>query len=279
MRWNGRILRRLAGAGAVALFGGGCADAHIPATGPQPAATLSRFRPTRPAAEQLRLISTMGPTAGSPVSTLMANPGKPAFSDCDGGGLGCGWADLMNWGYTWELVAGTYTYDLSILALVSMQGSGAIGRGNSWYDQLLPDEVFAVACASARFMDDPSCADWDNGSNTCDVEGNKFWAKTFHEIVTENGIPWPASNSGSLSCEPPPPPPPPGCGGGDDDDDDEEEYAYYCDGDDDGGGGGGGGWTKVCSTEYIWIEISYDGGETWSTLWEGYAEVCEYYAT
>ena len=43
-----------------------------------------------------------------------------------------------------------------------------------------------------------------------------------------------------------------------------------------GGGGaddGGGGWS--CSTEYVVIEISYDGGATWQTWWQGYATVCE----
>jgi hypothetical protein len=45
-------------------------------------------------------------------------------------------------------------------------------------------------------------------------------------------------------------------------------------GGDDGSGDGGGGGSN-CHTEYIIIEISYDGGETWSVWWEGYATVCE----
>ena len=40
------------------------------------------------------------------------------------------------------------------------------------------------------------------------------------------------------------------------------------------GGGGGGGAGSNCRTEYIVIEVSYDGGSTWSTFWEGNAQVC-----
>ncbi|HEX8245007.1 MAG TPA: hypothetical protein VF541_15970, partial [Longimicrobium sp.] len=38
-------------------------------------------------------------------------------------------------------------------------------------------------------------------------------------------------------------------------------------------GSNGGG--LVCHTEYIYIEISYDGGLTWEGWWQGYATVCE----
>jgi hypothetical protein len=43
----------------------------------------------------------------------------------------------------------------------------------------------------------------------------------------------------------------------------------------DGGGSGTGGGGTSCHTEYVFIEVSYDGGSTWSTWWEGYANVCE----
>jgi len=36
-----------------------------------------------------------------------------------------------------------------------------------------------------------------------------------------------------------------------------------------------GGDGLVCHTEYIYIEISYDGGITWEGWWEGYATVCD----
>jgi uncharacterized membrane protein YgcG len=41
-----------------------------------------------------------------------------------------------------------------------------------------------------------------------------------------------------------------------------------------GGSGGGSGGGGGCLTEYIILEISYDGGNTWSVWWEGYASVC-----
>jgi len=45
-----------------------------------------------------------------------------------------------------------------------------------------------------------------------------------------------------------------------------------------GGGGGGGGGDdpsgSSCTSEFIVIEVSYDNGATWSTWWQGYANVC-----
>lgn len=38
-------------------------------------------------------------------------------------------------------------------------------------------------------------------------------------------------------------------------------------------GGDAGGFN--CHTEYIYIEISYDGGITWEGWWEGYATICD----
>jgi hypothetical protein len=219
----------------------------------------------------LLVATAMGPGGGRSVSTSVSVPGAN-MSDCGtGGGLGCGWAALERWTYTSELAAGTYTFDLAVLATVAMEGSGIIARGNNWYDAYFPDDVLPVICATIDFWDDPSCADWNYGDSTCDVEANHFWAKTFHQIVTTDGLSFPASNSGGLKCDPPPPEEE--C---DDDDDsyDDEEWATYCE--NDGGGGGGGGWELVCSTEWIKLEISYDGGNTWSTLWEGWGEVCEY---
>ncbi|HET6764392.1 MAG TPA: hypothetical protein VFH27_11990 [Longimicrobiaceae bacterium] len=40
----------------------------------------------------------------------------------------------------------------------------------------------------------------------------------------------------------------------------------------DGGDAGGG---SDCHTEYIYVDVSYDGGATWQVWWEGYATVCE----
>jgi len=40
-------------------------------------------------------------------------------------------------------------------------------------------------------------------------------------------------------------------------------------------GNGDSGSGLVCHTEYIYIDISYDGGLTWEGWWEGYATVCE----
>jgi hypothetical protein len=41
-----------------------------------------------------------------------------------------------------------------------------------------------------------------------------------------------------------------------------------------GGSGGGGGGGLTCETDYLVIEVSYDGGLTWETWWEGAGQVC-----
>lgn len=41
-----------------------------------------------------------------------------------------------------------------------------------------------------------------------------------------------------------------------------------------GGGGQGEGGGAGCRVEYVFVDISYDGGNTWHTLWEGWASVC-----
>ena len=41
-----------------------------------------------------------------------------------------------------------------------------------------------------------------------------------------------------------------------------------------GGGGGEGGGDAGCVVEYFVVDISYDGGNTWHTLWEGWGTVC-----
>ena len=40
------------------------------------------------------------------------------------------------------------------------------------------------------------------------------------------------------------------------------------------GSGGGESSTVDCQTEHIRIEISYDGGQTWSLWWEGWVTTC-----
>lgn len=53
------------------------------------------------------------------------------------------------------------------------------------------------------------------------------------------------------------------------------QRAEVCE-DPEGGGGGGGGGGTTCWTEHWTVEISYDSGTTWETLWEGDVEVCDY---
>jgi len=52
-----------------------------------------------------------------------------------------------------------------------------------------------------------------------------------------------------------------------------DSSANGCDESSSGGGTGGSDYT--CRDEYVYVEISYDGGVTWEVLWEGWAIVCE----
>lgn len=42
-----------------------------------------------------------------------------------------------------------------------------------------------------------------------------------------------------------------------------------------GGGGGSSGGSSTCRWEWMEIEISYDGGQTWHPFWSGWGQVCE----
>jgi len=78
-------------------------------------------------------------------------------------------------------------------------------------------------------------------------------------------------NLGSPPQNPPPPPPPPaGC-----------EYQVFYDpdtctstGNPGNGTGGVGGYPNPCPVQWVVVEISYNGGATWSVLWEGWATTC-----
>jgi hypothetical protein len=51
-----------------------------------------------------------------------------------------------------------------------------------------------------------------------------------------------------------------------------DTYITDCTG---GGGDAGGSGSVTCHWEHMTIEISYDGGKTWSVWWEGWGQVCE----
>jgi hypothetical protein len=42
-----------------------------------------------------------------------------------------------------------------------------------------------------------------------------------------------------------------------------------------GGTGDGENGGDKCHSEYVYIDESNDGGETWHEIWEGWATVCE----
>jgi hypothetical protein len=57
--------------------------------------------------------------------------------------------------------------------------------------------------------------------------------------------------------------------------DPSEDGGEVCGGSgEDDGGSGDSGSSANCHTEYLIVEVSYDGGRTWSTYWEGYGTVC-----
>ncbi len=126
---------------------------------------------------------------------------------------------------------------------------------------------------------------WENGSITlsCYV----WWIWRFgvqvglrvYPVIETSGAVVPTGGDGGDGCGG-------GGGGGGDPMDQTSSFGIRpvgaplmtetCDGGGGGtGGDGGGGGSDGCSTQYGKIEVSYDGGVTWETWWEGWYTECD----
>jgi len=123
-------------------------------------------------------------------------------------------------------------------------------------------------------------------------DGSTWGAEgTYQAVCVREGFgfhtlrPVPYTFSGRVWMISPPPPPDPPCDPPPDDPPMDEirapgqlVMANSCGGGGGGGGdtgGGSGGGGGNCTEHWGVIEVSYDGGATWETLWEGWYTECE----
>jgi hypothetical protein len=123
------------------------------------------------------------------------------------------------------------------------------------------------------------CADWAWHPNSCDQHKNRVEASSSHKVITVFGVAYSGSTNDAQECNAPI------CNA-------EESWVPAADGsssrgvaasrecveDGQGTGSSGGGSSPnlVCNTQTMTIEVSYDGGASWETLWSGPIDVCEY---
>lgn len=117
-----------------------------------------------------------------------------------------------------------------------MLGEFHVTRGND----IIPSSLSILTCGN--ILIDDQCYDWDSFLSTCGSEKNVAVTSASHRAVTIFGVIYRGSTSNRKSCDAPP--------------------------------GGPGGAGPVCYTEALYVEISNDGGLTWTTVWTEYVDVC-----
>ena len=173
----------------------------------------------------------------------------------------------------WKSFTSVFFKDPNLYGQLGAAGGAVIRRGGLF---AMAGEWKPLNCGG---MTRNSCSDVATHESTCTSEFNNVIADAVHtahafgRVFSKNRadaeICWgPGNQNPGGGCE------------------DTEIYNYpdeppqeECDGGGGGGGGGGGdggeGGGPICWSEYWIFEISYDDGETWEFLWEGWIEVCE----
>lgn len=177
----------------------------------------------------------------------------------------------------WDVFASTWFNKSTDVGRVMVAGQALLYKdGAENFDYSLQA---ALACDDGR--DPPrvnSCGDMAAFYPNCASQANRLWAHTTHTVVTIAGKPYFNTAEQEKSCQGPAE----GCdggGGGDGGGGDSLQTLrrpsnrphFYCD----PGSGGDSDYGEHCESGHLWIEISYDGGETWSLLWEDDVIVCE----
>jgi hypothetical protein len=252
-----RVTRFRMGAGlAVAFLSTGACGGEFPVTA----------APKEPAARH--------PAAAGP-SLSEVELGSPGVT-CQIASIACGHLSIDEVGSQWEVVAGTYFKNASDTGVVDVTGTSQLYKNHNTYPAY--DSQQDLRCHRTA----NACGDFNWYTPTCSVEHNRLWAYTANSVVTIAGHYYGNSAQWTHTCEPAEDPCGSGGGGGWGD---ETDYAtgiarpkLRSSGPraNDCGSGAGGTEDSYCSSVYLVIEISYDGGATWSTLWEGEAQECDY---
>jgi hypothetical protein len=227
-------------------------------------------------------------SAVGPLRSLAARPpvGKPGRdvalggNTCDISGIACGRQAFDTIGAAanplqWAVTASTWFNRASDSGWVVVQGQGNLYSGdreNFDYDDSKP-----LTCSEGRGTTRAnSCAAYESFVPYCSLNKYRLWVHTAHAVTTIGGHFYTNSleqetTCGSSSDE--------GCdeGGGDDGGGGgvtlrkpSNRPHFEC-----SAGGGGGDYGDNCVDGHLWIEISYDGGDTWYPLWDEDVQWCD----
>ncbi|MDB4917541.1 MAG: hypothetical protein JWM95_5185 [Gemmatimonadetes bacterium] len=217
-------------------------------------------------------------TSNAPVGSGVAGSVLQGVYDCTTVSAACAWTDIHNYGSGasgWEVTTGTYWRSFT----PPYGAVGAAGESHrfAWYiGTPAPMEVRTYACvaaASSYAMTGGTCADINWHPNSCDVRKNRVSANVAHTIVSILGYANYVSTSLSLECAAPVCLPESSKIGTPRTSSSSQHSECMEDGGDNPGGGEDTP-SYDCSNE--WISIDYFDGSSWSTIWEGNVEVCEY---
>jgi hypothetical protein len=201
----------------------------------------------------------------SPVSAASHNMIGFETGFCSIGDFACGglWVTLPESGY-WAVNADVGYNDDLVTGKLALIGDALMKRESS----SIP-EIGFLSCTAWNAHE---CADFTEFRDTCGYETNDV-SGTAKAEAYKNGVLYSRDLSDSNSCEPAkdaaacqdntqimydPTYDPAECSGGSSS----------------GESAGGGGTPAGCTEEYVIVEISYDNGATWTTIWEGWADVC-----
>jgi len=214
------------------------------------------------------------PAVGGPV-LVETELGSPNVS-CSIASIACGHLSIDEQGWQWEVVAGTYFKDPNQVGVTDLKGTSEMYKNHNIWPNFSEEQTLSCHQTAAQ------CGDFNWYTPTCNVEHNRLWAFTANSVVTQGGHYYGNTANITKTCEPQTDP----CGsGGSGGWEDTTDYATGIarskprasrPGAMDCGPGGGGTEDSYCSSVYLVIEISYDDGASWSTIWEGEAQECDY---
>ena len=156
---------------------------------------------------------------------------------CSLASIACGYSKAYNFGSTWEGEAMTY-FNTRGVGAASLVGYLTVYRGS----MIIASGLKPLLCATTN----DQCFDWASLVNTCATEYNRASVATVHTAITIFGIVYKSNTSAQESCRGP----------------------------EGGTGGGPSGGGIECHSEWQIVEISYNNGLSWTTIWSGYVDVC-----
>lgn len=241
---------------AAAVFVPACAADHFMA--PKRAVTIDK-----------RAGMTFRPMNGASLDEVETE--SSASAPCTSDSWACTRASLTQGVTSWVFSVDSYLVAQQGTAqFISTAGYGKVSRG--YYNPISSTTVLSCMRTGGR-----TCPDVSSLDQTCNATVNSATLTSQHVIQLAGYYPSLSSMNAHGNCDGPTPDLCDGGSGGDS----ITSYAQSI-GVVRGGKAhldcsniGGGGTDLVCEDEWIELDISYDGGMTWSPLWEGWGDVCD----